>query len=182
MISTLSLLCNCNMIFRLKNGSSRRLFLTPQVYTWRGSIHVDTPVIQSEMCWFILSLNSFVLSPIVSQYMFLFRYKFYISNNMWHFQFLCEFPKLDHYTLWIYWSHLNNFDKFYIFYHCIHKFWFSNVFEIWCESKSDLICQFSIQMFGLFQRHYEILIFIYRFKVFIPYISKLVFQFKTRNL
>ena len=34
MVSNLSLLFNHNMIFRLKNSSSRQLFLIPQSYTW----------------------------------------------------------------------------------------------------------------------------------------------------
>ena len=53
------------MIFRLKNGSSRQLFLIPQSYTWRGNLHVESPVLQSEMCWFIPNW-SLVLSPFVS--------------------------------------------------------------------------------------------------------------------
>ena len=126
MVSSVSLLLNRNMIFRLKNGSSRQLFLIPKLYTWRGNLHVESPVLQSEMCWFILTLNPFVLSPFFPQYMFIFRYTFYISNNRWHWlggsQFLCEFPKLDHLTLWIYCFHLNNFDIFCIFCHCIYKF------------------------------------------------------------
>ena len=79
-------------------------------------LDVVSPVLQSEMYRFILTLSWFVLSPFVSQYMFLFRYTFYISNNRWHrlsgSQFHCEFPNLGYLTLRIYWFHLNNFDMF----------------------------------------------------------------------
>ena len=125
MVSSLSLLLNCNMIFRLKNGFSRHLFLVPQSYIWRGNLHVESPVLQSEMCWFTLTLDLFVLSPFVFL-MFLFRYTFYISNNRWHWlsgsQFLWEFPKLYHLALWIYWFHLNNFEIFCIFCNCVYTF------------------------------------------------------------
>ena len=77
-------LINHNMIFRLKYGSCIQLFLIPQSYTWRGNLCVETPVLQSEMCWFVLTLNNFLLFLLFSQYMFLFRYKFYISDNIWH--------------------------------------------------------------------------------------------------
>ena len=127
MVSSLSLLSNRNMILRPKNSSSRQLFLIPQLYTWHWDIHVEFPVLQSEMCWFILTLNTFALSSIAFPiHDFFFRYKFYISNNIWHWlsgsQFLCKFPKHDHLTLWTYWFHLNNFDIFCIFYQFIYKF------------------------------------------------------------
>ena len=46
-------------------SSCRQFFLIPQSYTWRGNLHVEIPVLQPEMCWFILILNLFVLSPTV---------------------------------------------------------------------------------------------------------------------
>ena len=123
MISSLSLLFKRDIIFRLKNGSSRQSFLMPQSYTWCRNLHVESLVLQSKMCWFILILNPFVLFQFVLPiYIF---FSLHISNNRWHWlsgsQFLCEFLKLVHLTLWIYQFHLNNFDIFYIFCHCIFK-------------------------------------------------------------
>ena len=124
MVSSLSLLLNRNMIFRLKNGSSRQ-FLISKSYTWSRKLHVVIPVLQSEMCWSILTLNPLYYLILFFQYMFLFCYTFYISNNIWHWlsgsQFPCKSRKPDHLTLYIYWFNLNNFDIFCIFYHCIFK-------------------------------------------------------------
>ena len=64
----------------LKNGSSRQLFFIPQSYRWGGNVDVEFPVLRSEMCWFILTLNLFVLSPIDSPIYVSF------SLHIWHFK------------------------------------------------------------------------------------------------
>ena len=153
MVSSLSLLFNRNMIFRLKNGSSRQLFLIPQSYTWRRNLHVESPVLQ-------LIYSNFQSLCIVCYcfpnicFFFMTHFTFQISGS----QFLWKFPKLDHLALWIYWFYLNNFDIFASFITTFISSRFSNVFKIWYESRR---CQFSKQIFWLSQRQYEIRIFIY---------------------
>ena len=146
MVSSLSLLLNRNRIFRLKNGSSRQFFLIPQSYILRGNLHLETPVLQSEIRWFILSLNPFVLSLIFFQIYFFFvthfTFQIIYDINWVAVSFSANLP--NNLTLWVFWFYLNNFDIFCIHYHCIYKFLVFYCFKIWYESKR---CQFSIQIF-----------------------------------
>ena len=97
--------------------------------------------LQLEMCWFILTLNCFVLTPIVFPiYMFLFRYTFYISDDIWHWlsgsQFLCRFIKFDHLTL------KTNLIKL-IFFNHVHGFLMFLRFDMGLEDANSLYRFFS---------------------------------------
>ena len=128
MVSSLSLLFNRKMIFRLKNGFSRQLFLIPQSYKRRRNLHVASSVLQSEMGWFLLTLNPFFLSSIVFPIYVSFSSR--VLHLKEHMTYLCEFPKLDHLTLWIFWFHLNSIDIHASLIIAFISSWFPNFLKI----------------------------------------------------
>ena len=146
------------------NGSSRQSFFNTTIAYMTRELNVETPVLQSEVCWILLTLNPFVLSPIVfpicSFFVTHFTFQIYMTLTEW-----------QSISLWIFqtWPFdiANLLVSFRLFWHILHLLsrqfvcsWFSNFLKIWFASRR---CQFSVQIFWLFQRQDKISIFIYTY-------------------
>ena len=112
MASSLSLLFDRNMIFRLK--TKQRLFeaiiLNNTILCMtRGNLHVETPVLQSEIYWFIRTLNLFVLLSIAFPLYVSFPLHMLISNNIWHWLSGSHFS--SNLTIW-HCSAVNSFKEY----------------------------------------------------------------------
>ena len=126
MVSSLSLLFNRNMIFRLKNGSSRQLFVIPQLYTWRRNLHagflaltIRNVLIYSNLK--SLRIVSFCFPSICFFFDTYFTFQIMDDIDSVAVNFSADFPIFEHLSLWIYWFYLNNLDIICIFCHCIYE-------------------------------------------------------------